>query len=162
MAVTTDQLYRRVGAEGVHQPIGVGLGATVTVYRNTIALLDGTTKWLKNAATPAATDIIIGMVGEIAGGTAAQTGPGITGTSTAGAVLINCETGTFLLASGTGADALVAADAGATVYVVDEVTVGKTNGGSSRPTAGTMMPLTPDMPTGYVPVKLNGVAGQGA
>lgn len=161
MAVTQDQLPRRVGSEGVHQPIAAGLGATVTVYRNTIALLDGTTKFLKNASSPAATDIVIGMIGEIAGGTASQTGPGITGTSTSGAVLINCETGTFLLASGTGADALVAADAGATVYVVDEVTVGKTNGGSSRPTAGTMLPITPDMPSGFVPVKLNGVAGQG-
>jgi hypothetical protein len=52
MAITSDQLYRRVGSEGVHQPIGAGLGATVTVYRNTIALLDGTTKFLKNADSP--------------------------------------------------------------------------------------------------------------
>ena len=166
MALTKDVLYRRVGSEGVHQPIAAPLGAAVTVYRNSIALLSAgvgaTQGYLKNASSPASGDIVIGMVGEIAGGTAAQTGPGIIGNGTDGGVIINCETGSFLLASGTGADALTETNAGATVYVIDEVTVGLTNGGSTRPVAGTMLPLTPDIPTGFVPVKLNGVAGQGA
>ncbi len=162
MAVTSDQLYRRVGAEGVHQPIAAGLTNAVTVYRNTIALLDGTTRYLKNADTPASTDVIIGMIGGVAGGTIADTGQGITGGATSGAVIVDCETGSFLLASGTGADALTEADAGNNVYVVDSITVGRTNGGSTRPVAGVMLPNDVTTPTGYVAVKLAGVAGQGA
>jgi hypothetical protein len=161
MTVTSDQLYRRVGAEGVHQPIAAPLTASVTVYRNTIALLDGTTRYLKNADSPAATDKVIGMVGSAAGGTAPNYNQGITGGSTNGAVVVDCETGTFLLASGTGADALTEADAGNDVYVVDSITVGKTNGGSTRPVAGEMLPIDVTTPTGYVAVKLTGAAGNG-
>lgn len=161
MSVTSDQLYRRVGAEGVHQPVCAPLTANVTVYRNTIALLDGTTRYLKNADTPAATDKVIGMIDAVAGGTASNADVGITGGSTNGAVLVDCATGTFLLASGTGADALTEADAGNDVYVVDSITVGRTNGGSTRPVAGQMLPNDVTTPAGYVAVKLTGVAGNG-
>jgi hypothetical protein len=162
MAVTSDQLYRRVGAEGVHQPIAAGLKATVTVYRNTIALLAASGRYLKNADTPAATDIVIGMIGGVAGGTIADTGQGITGGATDGAVIVDCDTGSFLLASGTGADALTEANAGSNVYVVDSITVGATDGSGTRPVAGVMLPNDITTPTGYVAVKLAGVAGQGA
>lgn len=161
MTVTSDQLYRRVGAEGVHEPIAAGVKATVTVYRNTIALLASSGRYLKNADTPAATDIVIGMIGDVAGGTAANSGQGITGGSTDGAVIVNCYTGSFLLASGTGADALTEANAGSNVYVVDSITVGATDGGGTRPVAGQMLPNDVTTPTGYVAVKLSGAAGNG-
>lgn len=160
MTVTSDQLYRRVGAEGVHQNVAAPLGAAVTVYRNTIAGLD-TSGFLKDMDTPAATDRIVGTIGDVAGGTAANSGVGITGNGTNGGVVVDCLTGSFLFASGTGADALTEADAGNDVYVVDSITVGRTNGGSTRPVAGKMLPSDLTTPTGYVAVKLAAFAGEG-
>lgn len=162
MSVTKDQLYRRVGAEGVHQPVAAPLAAGVTVYRNTVAVLTAATGNLKNADTALiATDRVIGMIGDAAGGTAATTGPGITGGTNAGDVIVDCETGTFLLANGTGADALDETYAGKDVYLVDSITVGATTGGATRPVAGQMLPIDVTTPSGYVAVNLTGVAGKG-
>ena len=44
----------------------------------------------------------------------------------------------FDFAIGTSSDALLDADVGATVYAIDNATVGKTNGSSSRAIAGTL------------------------
>lgn len=153
MAQTQDVPLLRVGAEGP-EPIAAPLKANVTVYSGTIALLDNT-GYLKNAAIPASTDRIIGMIDNPTGGTYVQTGPGITGGSSDGAVWIDCATGTFLLQSGTAGDALSEATAGTTVYVINETTVGATNGSGTRPVAGIQLPIDPTVPVGYVPVKLN-------
>jgi hypothetical protein len=110
---------------------------------------------MANASSPQLTDTVLGIVGDPAGGTYVKTGPGIVGNGSQGAngVWVECLTGSFLLASGTGADALTEANAGASVYVINETTVGATNGSSSRPTAGIMLPITPDIPSGFVPVQ---------
>jgi hypothetical protein len=158
MALSKDVLVLRVGAEGTTEPLAAPLAASTTVYAGSIALLDDGV--LKNSASPASTDIIAGIIGEPAGGTYVKTGPGIVNaTTTDGAVWINCLTGTFLLNNGTGADELTEDDAGADVYVVDEITVGKTDGSATRPIAGQMLPIDPTVPTGKIPVKLAGMAG---
>jgi len=48
----------------------------------------------------------------------------------------------FDFAIGTSADALTDADVGATVYAIDNATVGKTNGSSSRAVAGTLTEIS--------------------
>lgn len=153
MALSTDIQVLRVGVEGLHEPVAAPLGSAVTVYSGSIAL--NRVGYLANAATPQATDTCLGLIGNPAGGTYVKTGPGIVGNGSQGAngVWVEILTGSFILASGTGADALAQTDAGATVYVVDEQTVGKTSGGSSRPVAGVMLPIDPTIPTGYVPVQ---------
>ena len=60
-----------------------------------------------------------------------------TGTAN-GDISVEVETGDFWLYGGTGADALTQANVGQPVYLIDEKTVGATNGSSSRPAAGTL------------------------
>lgn len=158
MALTKDIQTRSVGPR--KDPIAAPLPTGVTVYQGSIALLDSN-KLLKNAASPTSADTCIGIIGPPTGGSYVPTGPGIVGAGTAlGAyVYVDVQTGTFLLAMGTGSDALTEADAGNTVYVVDEQTVGKVS--TARPPAGVMLPLEPTTPTGFVAVKMNALGGTG-
>lgn len=159
MALSADVKTTRYGTADGHQPLNKGLEASTTIYRGSVAIINGTggnKGYMANPATPESTDIVLGMVSSAGPGTA-NTGPGITGGSTNGAVLVNIATGSFILASGTGADALSVATNGATVYLVNETTVGATNGGSSRPAAGVQLSCNtddPSIPSGYVAVKL--------
>jgi len=158
MALSSDIVTARYGTPDGHQPIGKGLSATVTIYRGSVAGIDGTggsAGYLSNMASPATTDIILGIDGDAIH--APNTTAGITGGSSDGDVLVNIETGTFILKSGTGSDALTVATNGATVYLIDEQTVGATNGSNSRPACGVQMASPsedPSIPTGYVAVKL--------
>lgn len=161
MSLTADIPTLRVGAHD-KDPIAAPLPSGVTVYSGSFALLD-TNGLLKNAASPASTDTCIGVIGDPTGGTYVKTGAGIVGAGTAeaGYVYVDVEAGTFLFASGTGADALTEANAGQNVFVINESTVGKTNGSNTRPTAGQQLPREPSMPTGFWPVKIAGVGGNG-
>jgi hypothetical protein len=154
MALSSDIEVLRVGAEGVTEPVAAPLLSGVTVYSGSIALLASGV--LKNAASPASTDTCIGLIGGPTGGTYTKTGPGIVGagTTNATAVWVDCLRGIFLLASGTGADTIAATDAGKTVYVIDEQTVGLTSASNTRPVAGVCLPADPTTPTGFVPVKI--------
>jgi hypothetical protein len=153
MALSKDVFVNRWGAEGKHEPAAAPLGSAVTVYSGSIAL--SRAGYLANAASPASTDVVLGLVGDPAGGTYVKTGPGIVGNGAQGAngVWVEVLTGSFILLSATGADQLDETTVGSNVYVVDEVTVGKTTGGGTRPLAGVQMPIDPTIPSGYVPVQ---------
>lgn len=156
-ALTKDVFVNRFGSEGVHEEIAAPLGSAVTVYSGSIAL--SRAGYLANASAPQITDTVLGLIGDPAGGTYVKTGPGIVGNGSQGTngVWINILTGSFILASGSGADLLDETTVGASVYVIDEITVGKTNGTGTRPTAGVQMPITPDIVAaygaGFVPVQ---------
>jgi len=158
VALTKDIPIRSVGPKKI--PVAAPLPSGVTVYSGSIALIDSS-GLLKNAASPATTDTCIGLIGEPTGATPPKTGPGIVGAGSTQSTYnyIDCVTGTFLLASGKGADALTEATAGATVYVIDEQTVGKLSTG--RPPAGVQSPIEPTTPTGFVPIKMNSFGGTG-
>lgn len=161
MALTADVPILRVGAHN-KDPIAAPLPTGVTVYSGSFALLDSN-GLLKNAASPTSADTCIGVIDRPAGGTYVKTGPGIVGAGSteAGYVYCDVECGTFLFQSATGSDQVAEAQAGATVYVVDENHIGKTNGSNTRPAAGTMLPREPSMPTGFWPVKIAGIGGTG-
>lgn len=152
MALSKDVFVNRSGVEGLHENLAAPLGSAVTVYSGSVAATRS--GYLANMSVPQITDVVLGLVGNPAGGTYVKTGPGIVGNGSQGAngVWVEVLTGSFILASGTGADALTEADVGATVYLIDEVTVGKTDGSSSRPTVGKLQPITPDIASGYVPI----------
>jgi hypothetical protein len=158
MAVTSDILTDRYGAPDGHQPLSKLLPSAVTVYRGTIAGLAGTGATqgkLKNMDTVATTDIVLGLIQKAGSGWPNDT-QGITGDS-GGKMTVEIQTGSFILASGTGADALDVTTNGATVYAIDSQTVGKTNGGSTRPAAGIQLACNTDdasIPSGFVAVKL--------
>lgn len=136
-ALTHDVHKERYGAAD-DTPYNFPIAASTTVYRGSIALTSvvANVTALKNAATPASTDICWGVIDQ-AGPESVNTGPGIVnGSSVSGVVTADVATGTFFLASGTGADQLSSSSIGSTVYVIDEVTVGLTTGGGTRPIAG--------------------------
>ena len=161
MALTADILTDRYGATDGHQPLNKLLKSGVTVYRGSVAALDGSgganTGTLKNESTVASTDIVLGLVSK-AGSGAPNQSPGIVGGF---GVTVEIETGTFILASGTGADALGITTNGTAVYLLDEVTVGATVGGG-RPVAGYQIACNADdasIPAGFVAVKLGTTFG---
>ncbi len=134
--LTADVSLVEYGVPGnENQPVNLNLKATTTVYRGSIALTRS------GVAVPAvnsnltSTDVVWGLYDQAGPGTA-DTGPGITGGSTDGAVTVDVATGTYFLASSTGSDLLGVSTLGKVVYVYDEVTVAATNGGGTRPVAG--------------------------
>jgi len=135
MALSKDVHIERYGVGGsADQPLNFGIKASTTVYRGSIALTASGV--LKNASSPASTDLCWGLIQQC-GPESADTGPGIAnGSSVDGVVSADVATGTFFLASGANTDQLGATTLGKPVYVIDEVTVGATSGGGTRPVAG--------------------------
>lgn len=149
------------------------VGAASQLYVGAVALISAgtgaTAGFLKNAATPAAADIVMGIVDEPAGGTLVQTGPGILGNGTDGGVWVNVRTGTFwVIGSGSGiagATALTAANNGKAVFYAGETAQGPVASASSNagafPAMGIQLPQDPGFAGGtlpgatYWPVKFN-------
>lgn len=160
MALTGDTLVTRYGVPGDHdQPVAYPVGATQQLYYGAVALMSGsgavTTGYLKNAGSPGSADVVVGMVGPPAGGTLAQTGPGILGAAADGAVWDEVQTGAFFFQSGTGSDQLSEATAGKTVYYSGENSSGPiacaTSATSTRPVLGVQLPQDPGIANGFSP-----------
>jgi len=154
MAQTHDVKIIRYGTFEGHQQTDQPLTASETVYRGTVAATRS--GYIKNMATPQSTDVVWGLIdGAVA---FKDTGAGITNPNTTnGGVSIDIQTGSFVLFAGTSGDALAQSDVGSAVYLIDEVTVGKTNGSATRPVAGTLLNTPtgdPSIPTGMVAVKV--------
>ena len=168
MALTADIIKIRYGSPIDHQPIEypIGKGASgQTLYRGSVTAISGGTTvtqgYLKNMATPASNDLVVGIVdgyGPSCG--QANTAPGLGGATlnTANGVLTaNVVTGTFLLQGGTGADALTVTNVQTSVYLINETTVGATNGGSTRPVVGLLVQvpaIDASIPVGMVAVSI--------
>ena len=171
--LTQDTLVIRYGSGDGDQPTSYPVGATQQLYYGEVALMSGsggvTTGYLKNAANAGALDTVVGMLGGPggAGGTYVETGSGVVGGSTDGAVWMNVQTGAFFFQSGTGADQLSQATNGKTVYYGGENSSGPlamaTSASSTRPVLGIQLPQDPGIAGGstpgsaYWPVVLNAV-----
>lgn len=165
MALSADIKQIRFGTPGnASQPVNQPLKASQTVYRGSVAATRS--GYLVPMSSPLSTDVVWGIVDKAGPGTA-DTGPGIVGGSTDGAVTVEIATGTFFLKAGSGADALTQANVGATVYLIDEQTVGATSSGNTRPVAGILMALGNNVGNivpiaGMVAVKLGSAQSTGA
>ena len=168
MALTSDIQTIRYGSPIEHQlieyPIGKGASGQ-TLYRGSVAAISGgttvTAGYLKNMATPASDDIVVGIIGDYGPSCGqANTGPGLGGATlntSNGVLTANVLPGTFLLLGGTGTDALTVTNVQTQVYLINENTVGATSGSSTRPVAGLLVnvPATDaSIPVGYVAVQL--------
>lgn len=156
MALTSDVKTFRYGVPDGHQNLQYGLAANVTVYRGSVALIGAGTGLLKNASSPASTDVVMGIVAG-AGNGFANNGPGVVAGTTNNSVTAMVYTGSFILVSGTGSDALTQATNGTAVYLINETTVGATTGSGTRPLAGYQLATNtddPSIPVGSVAVKL--------
>lgn len=173
MALTADTKIYTYGTQDFSNLVAYPVGANQQLYYGAVALMSGsgsvTTGYLKNAASPGSADIVVGMVGEPAGGTYVPTGPGVLGGTTDGAVWDNVRTGAFFFQSGTGSDQLSEATNGKTVYYSGENASGPiacaTSATSTRPVLGIQLPQDPGIAGGfgpgsnYWPIKLNVVGG---
>jgi hypothetical protein len=171
--LTQDTHVITYGTQDTNNLVAYPVGANQQLYYGEVALVSGsgatTVGYLKNAATAGASDLVAGMVGEPAGGTAVSVGPGIPPGTTDGAVWINVRTGAFFFQSGTGSDTLSATTNGKTVYYGGENANGPiacaTSASSTRPVLGVQLPQDPGIAGGctpganYFPVKLNVIGG---
>jgi len=130
------------------------LGANVTVYAGSIALTDSSGN-IKNASSPASTDTCWGLIHDVA------PFPPYPTSSVAGTYQVEIDTGAFYLNSGTGPDQLSQANVGDVVYVINETTVGATNGSGTRPVAGVLLNVDLTIPYGYA-VKLGNNQSSGS
>lgn len=111
---------------GYSSPTGYDVAANVTIYPGAIVM--------KNAAgdaTPGAA-----ATGQIALGRAETL---VTNGATPGAVKISVRHGVFQYENSSAGDAITKADIGADCFIVDDQTVAKTNGSSTRSRCGKIM-----------------------
>lgn len=127
-------LSKDIGRMRLGQPITIGRGpaaASVTFYQGSIVM------------TNAGGYVTVG---------ATATGQFVRGVCTTGkvspasngAVEVAWEEGDFEFASGTSGDALTVANIGDTVYIIDDNTVGATDGGATRSAGGKMIAVSPN------------------
>lgn len=152
MALTRSAKILRYSVGDTHQDTYQPALANASVYAGSIALTNSA-GLAKSSVSPASTDTCWGLYNGIIDTAPALDSPIVVGT-TNGANTLGIETGTFYLLPGSNADALVQADVGATVYVIDEVTVGKTDGGLTRPVAGKLVGIGKGQYAAFVAVLL--------
>ncbi|GAB7078759.1 hypothetical protein [Megalodesulfovibrio paquesii] len=105
------------------------LAAGAVLHAGGVACLDAT-----GYLVPASTTLGLVAVGRVEAGVSNAGG-------LAGDVTAVVRPGLFLLASATAADAITQAEVGRVVYLVDDQTVAKTNGGGTRAPAGVVWGL---------------------
>jgi hypothetical protein len=159
--LTKDVKIIRYGTPGnASQPVNLAVTANASLYRGAIAATRS--GYAVETTSPQSTDLVWGLY-EGYGPGFADTGPGMAGGTTNGAVTVEVATGSFYLNNGTGADAIAQANVGATCYVINETTVGLTSGSNTRPVAGVVMSLQqPPNLTGMVAVKMGNSQTTGA
>ncbi len=165
MALTGDIKIIRDGVPGnASQPVNQPVKANQTVYRGSVAITRS--GYMYPATAPLSTDVVWGIVDKYGPGIA-DTGPGIVGGATDGAVTCEIATGSFFLAnvSTTSPDTATQASVGLPIYLVDESHFSMWNDNGLRPIAGVLNRIEPFMSTTYglYSVKLGAYAsGTGA
>ncbi len=136
---TADIKIVEYGTPDGHQMYSQPLEGSATVLGGTAAVLRA--GYLVNSDDLAvqATDIVMGLIHK------QTTNP----STTDGAVSCDIETGTFYMKCAGSSDQLTQADVGAKVYLVDNQTIGKTDGSASRPQAGTLVNVDSSQPGGF-------------
>lgn len=127
MALTGDKARLRVG-----EPIAVGkhpVATATTIYLGSFVMANA-----GGYAVPGAT-----ATGQFALGVATKK---VVNSGANGAEKVPYEVGDFEFTSGTAGDALTIANVGAQVWIIDDDTVGATNGGATRSVAGILVGLS--------------------
>lgn len=159
MALTADVATFKYGVPGnASQPAYPGpIAASTTVYGGSICLTNSSGN-IKNASSPTSTDLCWGLVHTQT--TNSSAGVWNTPLDVRGQPF-QVDTGSFYVSAGTGSDALTQANIGQPVYVINETTVGATNGGLTRPVAGILVNIDTSQGGGYA-VKFGNAQTTGA
>lgn len=152
MSTTQDLNIIRYGTQDGHQPQAQPIESSVSLYIGQVAVTRAGYLIQPDTAVQS-TDIVWGMLNGQLDSQETVSSP-MAGGTTAGLHIAGIDTGSFYLTPGTSGDALVQSDIGATVYLIDGNTVGKTSNGNTRPVAGTLENIGSGPYTGLVAVKL--------
>lgn len=127
-------LTQNVGRLRLGQPIATGRGpaASSVTFRQGSILMTNAGGYVTVGAT-ATGQFVRGIC------TTPKTSP-----ASNGAVEVAWEEGDFELESGTAGDAITVANIGDTVYIIDDNTVGATDGGATRSAAGKLVAISPN------------------
>lgn len=106
--------------------ITIGCKANVRVYSGSLVFNDA---GVGRGGTPAVDTPVLGVNSEEVNNVGGADN----------ALNLTAELGCFPFGIGSSGDALTAADIGATVYAIDDNTVGKTSGTNTRPVAGKLV-----------------------
>ena len=132
-ALTQDTLTARYGTPDQAPPImAQPIGANQTIYGGSVVVTRA--GYVVAASTPQSNDIVWGICDKQTINTASSFYGGAQAATT-----VPIDRGDFWLAYGTAGDAFAQADVGATSFLIDEITVGKTNGGNTRPVSGVVL-----------------------
>ena len=152
MSITVDQKIVRYGTADGHQPAVQPQKSNTNIYAGIVAVTRG--GYLIDPMTAVqSTDVVWGMINGQQDGSPHVVTP-MAGGTVDGTHQLDIDTGSFYLLPGTSSDALVQSDVGSTVYLIDGITVGKTDGGSARPVAGRLEAIGVAQYAGYVAVRL--------
>ena len=153
--LTTDQKIIRVGTADGHQTISQPQLNSTNLYAGTVAITRA--GYLADPmAGVQSGDIVWGIINGIQDGAPHVTAP-MAGGTTNGTHVLDIDTGTFFLAAGSGADALTQANVGQEVFLIDGLTVGATNAGGNRPTAGILTVIGAGVWSGWYGVRLGSI-----
>ncbi len=108
----------------VHHLFGKGVQDGVTIFEGGITVIDVATGYLRPGRA-STTDVVVGVAVDT-----------YVGGATAGAVIASCHAGVFAFATAAAADEILLNDIGKICYVVDDQTVGLTDGTGTRIPAG--------------------------
>lgn len=128
MALTKDRNTKRRTGEGFNDP----LAATTKIYAGALVCLNAA-----GYAVPGSTATTLKVRGVAQ--EQVDNSAGI-----AGDLSVETRRGVFPFDNSAAADAISRAEIGSTAYIVDDHTVAKTNGGSTRSVAGTIRDLDAD------------------
>lgn len=134
MALTNDRLIKRREKNIHHDP----MAANTRIWKGALSCLDAS-----GNAVPGSTSTTLKARGVCFGGTDSVGQANNLG-GAAGAVLADIRPGTYAFKNSASADLIARADIGNTCYIVDDETVAKTNGSSTRSVAGKIINVDGD------------------
>ena len=142
-ALTKENPITRYGSELNDSPLALGVAANTVIYQGALVVLVG------GFASNAVVGVNLPVLGVAKSTYDNRTGanriyPGLAaGDGTAGNIIGEFLKGTFVFANNPG-ELIVAADIESLAWILDNQTVAKTNGGSTRSAAGKIRAVTPD------------------
>ncbi len=126
-ALTKDTPRLRVGEIKGKKRLPVA--ASTTIYAGSIVMVNA-----GGYAVPGAT-----ATGQFVAGVAAQ---GVVNSGANGALFVEVDEGDFEVTSGTAGDAITVANYGDGLFIIDDDTLGATNGGATRSAGGTCIGMS--------------------
>ncbi len=140
MTTTADRKTDQLGTPGEVIPaiFSFGVAASTKIYAGAMVAINAS-----GYAVPASADNTLTVWGRCEKAVDNTSGSN-------GDLQVSVRVGVFFYASGTSGDAITKANVGSPCYVIDDHTVGLTDGSGARPKAGTIVAISPSGQVGVL------------